>query len=337
LGIPEIILKNVREKGHITVSEIVQKTGYSQPYINRFFTKLAEEGSIIKSGKGKNTVYVPAGKNIFKNILKYSARLKNKNLSESEVLESIKKQTGIFSRISQKLNSLISYSFTEMLNNAIEHSNSEYIKVTIERIRGVIKFEITDYGIGIFNNIRKKYKLYNDFDAINELLKGKRTTMPDKHSGEGIFFTSKAADVFIIQSSGKKILFNNIIEDIFLSETRLKKGTKINFSVSDKSVRSIKKIFDEYTDDEFRFSKTKIFVKLYKISDEFISRSQARRILYGLSEFTTITLDFRNVKFAGQGFADEIFRVYKRMNPKTTIRYVNANKEVEFMIKRALS
>ena len=337
MGIPEIILKNVREKGHITVSEIVQKTGYSQPYINRFFTKLAEEGSIIKSGKGKNTVYVPAGKNIFKNILKYSARLKNKNLSESEVLESIKKQTGIFSRISKKLNSLISYSFTEMLNNAIEHSNSEYIKVTVERIRGVIKFEITDYGIGIFNNIRKKYKLNNDFDAINELLKGKRTTMPDKHSGEGIFFTSKAADVFIIQSSGKKILFNNIIEDIFLSETRLKKGTKINFSVSEKSVKSIKKIFDEYTDDEFRFSKTKIFVKLYKISDEFISRSQARRILYGLSEFTTITLDFRNVKFAGQGFADEIFRVYKRMNPKTTIRYINANKEVEFMIKRALS
>lgn len=337
MRIPEIILKNVREKGHITVSEIVQKTGYSQPYINRFFTKLAEEGSIIKSGKGKNTVYVPAGKNSFKNILKYSARLKNKNLSESEVLESIKKQTGIFSRISQKLNSLISYSFTEMLNNAIEHSNSEYIKVTVERIRGVIKFEITDYGIGIFNNIRKKYKLNNDFDAINELLKGKRTTMPDKHSGEGIFFTSKAADVFIIQSSGKKILFNNIIEDIFLSETRLKKGTKINFSVSDKSVKSIKKIFDEYTDDEFRFSKTKIFVKLYKISDEFISRSQARRILYGLSEFTTITLDFRNVKFAGQGFADEIFRVYKRLNPQTTIRYVNANKEVEFMIKRALS
>lgn len=337
MEIPEIILKSLRAKGQITVSEIVQETGYSQPYINRFFTKLAEEGSIIKSGKGKNTVYVPAGKNSFKNILKYSARLKNKNLSESEVLESIKKQTGIFSRISKKLNSLISYSFTEMLNNAIEHSNSEFIKVTVERIRGVIKFEITDYGIGIFNNIRKKYKLNNDFDAINELLKGKRTTMPDKHSGEGIFFTSKAADVFIIQSSGKKILFNNIIEDIFLSETRFKKGTKINFSVSEKSVKSIKKIFDDYTDDEFRFSKTKIFVKLYKISDEFISRSQARRILYGLSEFTTITLDFRNVKFAGQGFADEIFRVYKRLNPQTTIRYVNANKEVEFMIKRALS
>lgn len=337
MEIAEIILKDIREKGQITVSGIVKKTGYSQPYVNRFFTKLAEEGSIIKSGKGKNTVYVPAGKDSFKNILKYSARLKNKNLSESHVLESIKKQSGIFSGIPGKLNSLISYSFTEMLNNAIEHSGSDYIKVTVERLRGVIKFEITDHGIGIFNNIRKKYKLNNDFDAINELLKGKRTTMPDKHSGEGIFFTSKAADVFIIQSSGKKILFNNIIDDIFLSETRLLKGTKINFSVSEKSVKSLKKIFDEYTDDEFRFSKTKIFVKLYKISDEFISRSQARRILYGLNEFTTITLDFRNVKFVGQGFADEIFRVYKKMNPKTSICYINADRNVEFMIKRALA
>ena len=36
--------------------------------------------------------------------------------------------------------------------------------------------------------------------AIAEFNKGKRTTMPDRHSGEGIFFTSRVMDLFEIES-----------------------------------------------------------------------------------------------------------------------------------------
>ena len=37
----------------------------------------------------------------------------------------------------------------------------------------------------------------------------------------------------------------------------------------------------------------------------------------------------------GQAFADEIFRVYKNKNPDIQIIPINANADVEFMIKRS--
>jgi hypothetical protein len=43
--------------------------------------------------------------------------------------------------------------------------------------------------------------LKNHLEAIQDLLKGKQTTMPKSHSGEGIFFTSKIADNLTISSS----------------------------------------------------------------------------------------------------------------------------------------
>ena len=70
---------------------------------------------------------------------------------------------------------------------------------------------------------------------------------------------------------------------------------------------------------------------------EYISRSQARRILGGLDKFRTVILDFKNVKTVGQGFADEVFRVWKRHYPNIDIVTKNANENITFMIKRALA
>ncbi len=37
----------------------------------------------------------------------------------------------------------------------------------------------------------------------------------------------------------------------------------------------------------------------------------------------------------GQGFADEVFRVWKKAHPKVEIKAENTNDDVKFMIKRA--
>jgi hypothetical protein len=55
----------------------------------------------------------------------------------------------------------------------------------------------------------------------------------------------------------------------------------------------------------------------------------------GLEKFKTIVLDFSHIKSIGQGFADEIFRVWQIHNPATTIEAANANENVDFMVKRA--
>ena len=70
--------------------------------------------------------------------------------------------------------------------------------------------------------------------------------------------------------------------------------------------------------------------------ERLISRSQAKRLLSKIEPFKSVTLDFANVVTVGQGFVDEVFRVYLVKNPQTKINYVNANPDVEFMIRRSM-
>ena len=102
--------------------------------------------------------------------------------------------------------------------------------------------------------------------------------------------------------------------------------------------RTTKEIFDEYTSDDFVFNKTKITVHLAKdyLGHDFVSRSLAKRILMNIEKFKIIVLDFENIDNIGQGFADEVFRVFKNKNPDITIVPVNMNEEIEFMINRAM-
>jgi len=94
----------------------------------------------------------------------------------------------------------------------------------------------------------------------------------------------------------------------------------------------------QYQDPEsLTFNRTEILVKLSKFGDEvLISRSQAKRILPGLDKFRQVTLDFSGIRLLGQGFADEIFRVFKQANPGIGIEYSNANEDVKFMIQRSI-
>ena len=85
------------------------------------------------------------------------------------------------------------------------------------------------------------------------------------------------------------------------------------------------------------FSKTIIKAKLLQYENEsLVSRSQAKRLLTRLNEFKEAVIDFEGIKIVGQGFADEIFRVFSIRHPDIKISYINAASDVEFMIKHAM-
>lgn len=340
MEIKELILKKLNKDGKVKVSDIVSATGFSRTYIKRFFQELKNEGKIALIGKANRAHYILVKKNNLskakKEILNTQRILTNKNLSEDIVLDEIKKETGIFLNLPRNVVSIIDYAFTEMLNNAIEHSGSEKINVTVAKVDSNIQFNVNDQGIGIFKNIMQKRKLKNELEAIQDLLKGKQTTMPQEHTGEGIFFTSKVADKLIIKSHRKKLIFDNQIGDIFIKDIKPIIGTRVTFLINKNSKKQLNKIFKEYSEGLFEFSKTKVTVDLYKNGNAYISRSQARRILSGLEKFKTIILDFNKVETVGQGFADEVFRVWQSRHKDTKIIYQNANENIEFMIKRAI-
>ena len=212
-----------------------------------------------------------------------------------------------------------------MLNNAIDHSSSEkcFVEASLDQYH--LSFVIRDHGIGLFQSIYKKFNLADENAAIGELIKGKTTTWREKHTGEGIFFTSKSADRIGFRSHRIEVIFDNLKKDIFIYERRWIKGTEVNFKISKRSRRKLDVIFAEFAPEEFdyQFDKTKVQVKLFH--SDYVSRSEARRLLHGLEKFKEIILDFSGVKSIGQGFADEVFRVFQNGHPDIVLKKINVS------------
>jgi anti-sigma regulatory factor (Ser/Thr protein kinase) len=229
------------------------------------------------------------------------------------------------------------YAFTEMLNNAIEHSRAPRCSVRFRLDPGLLSFEIRDPGIGVFHSIASKLRLDGEHTALVELLKGRTTTMREAHSGEGIFFTSRAADRFVLRSHRIQVEWSRIKDDVFVSNPRFLKGTSVEFMIQRNSRLHLETIVAEFAPEEYdyRFQKTRVLVKL--LQRDYVSRSEAKRLIANLEKFSEIVLDFRDVKSVGQGFADEIFRVFAGQHPGVKIATENANPAVDAMLRHVRS
>lgn len=232
------------------------------------------------------------------------------------------------------------YGFTEMMNNAIDHSEGKFVSVNIDQTAIATKMSIYDDGFGIFKKIQRELHLSDERHSVLELAKGKLTTDPENHTGEGIFFASRMFDDYIILSG--TVFFSHKhddIEDWILESQRSQTGTIIVMTIKNNTSRTTKKIFDNFTsDDDYGFTKTVVPVRLVQYGDEkLISRSQAKRLLVRIDKFKTVLFDFNNVESIGQAFADEIFRVFAKQNPHMVLIPINANKHVMQMINRAMS
>jgi len=328
---------NFAEKNKIfRTSDVVKglKNKVSRQQISYLLNDLFKKNKLVRQGSGAFIFYaLPDNANALNKLI--HRRLSNVNLKEHEVLDQMKSSSPFLGNLKENVDSIFNYSFSEMLNNAIEHSRSNLIEVGVESNKDSLVFIVRDFGIGVFKSVMQKRQLNSELEAIQELLKGKLTTQPQSHSGEGIFFTSKVADVFILESFGLRLRIDNIIKDIFVEEISSVKGTKVTFEVNLNSKKHLNDIFKEYTNPaSYEFDKTEIHVKLYTMGTIYVSRSQARRILNNLDKFKTVILDFDKVPTVGQAFADEIFRVFAQKYPNIQITPINMNEAVDFMVKR---
>ncbi len=233
------------------------------------------------------------------------------------------------------------YGFTEMFNNAVEHSEGNAVDVRLKLTYASAQIDVDDDGIGIFTKIKNGLNLSNEREAILELTKGKVTTDPVAHSGEGIFFTSRMFDQFNILS-GRLIFGHHSAGDDWFADmaTVVRKGTAIRMQIAANCPRTAREVFDNYTSDidSPAFDKTHVPVGLLCVGDQnVVSRSQAKRLLAGMDRFKEIMLDFTGVENIGQAFADEVFRVFQNQSPGVRIGYIRANRRVEGMIRRALN
>ena len=337
------ILKIAKDKGKLRSKDIVEQFKVSRQYANLLISGLIMENRLIKFGSTRKAFYVlPKYTKEHPEIFppKYAKSFKNDGLEEHKLLDEIEQTFPTLRNLPENIRSIFTYAFSEMLNNAIEHSKSVRVGVEVAVQKKVLSFVIQDSGIGVFRNVMQKRGLKSEMEAIQDILKGKTTTMPKSHSGEGIFFTSKAGDIFILDSFGYQLIVNNEIPDVFVKNVKeIKRGTRVTFKISAASNRHLDEIFKRYTNSEgkndYGFDKTEIRIKLYTVGGVHISRSQARRVLAGLEKFKVVVFDFDKVSTVGQAFADEVFRVFHHKYPQIKLEVENMAEGVQFMVKRA--
>ncbi|MBL3588489.1 MAG: DUF4325 domain-containing protein [gamma proteobacterium endosymbiont of Lamellibrachia anaximandri] len=331
LEIQQFMLYLIPTHPYNAVVVAAEHFGISRQAASRHMRILVEEGKVLAEGNTKTRRY-----SLQRTVIK-RLTFPLEDLREDKVWREDFKS--FFDDAPPNIYELWEYGFTEMLNNAIDHSDGSAVDITLlgTPISSIIV--IDDDGIGIFRKIKDACHLDEESLAVLELAKGKLTTDPENHTGEGIFFTSRCFDSFNISSGS--IYFNhderfNDEHWIFENENT-EQGTTVFMECHFGTDRILEEVFNEYTsaDDDVAFTKTVLPVSLLRHGTEnLVSRSQAKRLLARVEKFRTVVLDFKDVETIGQAFADEVFRVFVNRHPDTEIIPIRAGVKIQRMIRR---
>jgi biotin operon repressor len=299
--------------------------------VNKHLLKLRAEGCLTETGNTRNRVYKLAQLSTWQHKYEIVPGLAEDVVWTNDVSKAL-------GQLPDNVKNIWHHGFTEMFNNAIDHSEGKCIRVQVIKTAASTEMLVWDDGVGIFKKIQSALGLLDERHAILELSKGKLTTDPKNHTGEGIFFTSRMFDSFQILSGDS--FFNHEHDkprDWMLEANRHRQGTAVFMSLHNHTSRTTRKVFDAYVSGEdFDFTKTVVPVDLARYgNDKLVSRSQAKRVLARVELFKMVVFDFKGVDYIGQAFADEIFRVFANAHPDIELHPINASSEVKRMIARA--
>jgi len=325
----ERILQYLADHRHVSGKELRDFLGISRQALHVHLRQLILSGKIARIGSTRSARYDLAARAASPATL--SREIPLAGLDESAAYEEVATLLNLPAALPRNVEAIMRYAFTEMLNNAIEHSGATAARIRIELAAPTVSFGIRDRGVGAFASIASKLDLDTEETAMVELLKGRTTTRPEAHTGEGIFFTSRTADRFVLRSHRIQVEWSALDGDVFVSKRRFIEGTHVRFLIRRSTQRRLEDVFGEYAPAEFdyQFGTTRLFVKLLRRS--YVSRSEARRLLANAEKFREIVLDFRQVESVGQGFADEVFRVFATRHPEILLRAENTNKVLDAM------
>lgn len=331
--IRQFILDNVEHHPRDIANLTGKNFGISRQAVNKHVRQLVEERSLLLRGTTKDRHYILHPLVQWSRIYPLDGTLAEDTVWRTDVSPQL-------GSLPDNVMAIWQYGFTEMLNNAIDHSSGHNVNVHVKKTATTTEVIVYDDGEGIFRKIQRELNLTDERHAVLELSKGKLTTDPANHTGEGIFFSSRMFDNFAILSGN--VYFSHEhdeVEDWILEAQNFQSGTVVFMKLRNCSARTCKAVFDSFTSDaEYGFTKTVVPVRLAQYGDEtLVSRSQAKRLLARIDRFKIVVFDFDGVESVGQAFADEVFRVFRNRHPHIETLYINANSEVTQMISRAMT
>ncbi|MDG2305398.1 MAG: DUF4325 domain-containing protein [Candidatus Binatia bacterium] len=318
----------LEEQPEIANRDLAKYLGVSAATSHRMLQGLVLTGILERRGQGRSTFY---------RLRPIRRRFPLGSAKEDEVWSQVSEQISRTRVLGRTEDQALRYAATEVINNAIDHSGGKRLNVEVDfEGRATTVTRVIDDGVGVFRKVCDDFGYRSTKDAIIQLEKGKLTSDPSGHSGEGLFFSSKAVSRFRLESDGVAWVVDAIAGDSGIGPSGVKRGTRVVLEVVRGETPRLQDVFAAYTNPEtMRFMKTRTTISLSSFGLSLISRSEAKRVTARLREFEHVTLDFTGVEVVGQGFCDEVFRVFALQHPEVTLDPVGMNEMVEFLVRRA--
>ena len=327
-ALKRFLLREIRDSNQNPTRAAIKRFGLTRQYISTMLGELRREGWVRAEGSTSRRAYRIA--------FVGNTRDFPTTTPEDRVWREFGRQT--VADLPANVQRILQYGFTEMINNVIDHSGAASYSVRVLKNPVLAIVVIGDDGVGVFEKLRDHFGFEDSEHAALELSKGKLTTDPDKHTGEGIFFTSRMVDEFQLWSDHLELVTEHAEKAWVIRHAERIPGTQVQLHVHADTNRTPTEVFREYTigaDDPF-FSVTHVPISLVEMGEtNLVSRSQAKRLMARLDDFARVKLDFFGIRSIGQGFADEVFRVWAQNHPDVELEAIRANEDVRLMIDRA--
>ena len=233
------------------------------------------------------------------------------------------------------------HAFTELLNNAIDHSGGTAVTVSMRQTPLQLQLLVSDDGCGLFQRIAQSFDITEAPLAMLELSKGKLTSAPDRHSGHGLFFSSRLADVFDIHANATAFQCRAWEQGAWRAgkpgPVAARGGTSVYLAIMLDTPRTLEAVLHAHSasGEGYGFERTRVPLQLITGAVPgamLASRAQARRAVHRLAQFAHADIDFTGIGHVGHGFADEMFRVFGRQHPGLALHPVGMAPQVAAMV-----
>lgn len=313
------------EWGSIANRNVVAKTGSSRQAVHAQLRAMVKAGELVIEGAGRGVRYRGVHP-------RRRFRYRLAGLVEDRVWDLVSAEVPELADLPDVADRALHTAVIELVDNAISHSRGRHVEVSFRKVHDRLILEVIDDGEGIFDHLAHENELADGMEALQQLTKGKLTSMPAEHSGEGIFLLSRIADFFEIESGGLLWMVDNELDDVGIASTQVRPGTRVRFEVDVSTTTSLESVFAQWSEG-FELARRRVVVKLFETGNRFLSRSEAKKVLQGLERFRNVVLDFKGVEAVGQGFVDEMFRVWTSRHPDTRLHPVNMTPPIAFIVE----
>lgn len=236
---------------------------------------------------------------------------------------------------------LAQHAFTELLNNAVDHSGGTQVTVSMRQTPAHLQLLVSDDGCGLFHSIEQSFDIGEPTLAMLELAKGRLSSQPQRHSGLGLLVTSQLADVFDLRANAhgfQRRAWSTTPWHPMPTAAPLagRPGTSIYLAIALDTSRTLDSVQRSLSADGRSFAFDRVQVPLRLLAGDsqpvLASRAEARRVASRLAGFRRAEIDFTGLSEIGHAFAHELFAVIRREQPDLELVPIGAAPPVAEML-----